>query len=70
MTKDALDRSVAKEKCLFFNFSGHGTQVEDQDGDEDDGFDEALCPSDFDTAGALTDDALCKWHFQRGMNLA
>jgi hypothetical protein len=61
MTKDAMDRSVAREKCLFFNFSGHGTQVEDLDGDEEDGFDEALCPSDFDTAGTLTDDALCKW---------
>ena len=28
ITKDAMDRSVAKEKYLFFNFSGHGTEVE------------------------------------------
>ena len=61
MTKDAMDRSVANEKYLFFNFSGHGTQVADQDGDEEDGFDEALCPSDFDVAGVLTDDVLCGW---------
>jgi hypothetical protein len=27
MTKDAMDRSVAKEKYLFYNFSGHGTQM-------------------------------------------
>jgi hypothetical protein len=61
MTKDAMDRSVAKEKYLFFNFSGHGTQVVDEDGDEEDGFDEALCPSDFEVAGTLTDDVLCSW---------
>jgi hypothetical protein len=61
MTKDAMDRSVAKEKYLFFNFSGHGTQVVDEDGDEEDGFDEALCPSDFEVAGSLTDDVLCGW---------
>jgi hypothetical protein len=61
VTKDAMDRSVAKEKYLFFNFSGHGTQVADQDGDEEDGFDEALCPSDFEVAGTLTDDVLCCW---------
>jgi hypothetical protein len=61
MTKDAMDRSVAKEKYLFFDFSGHGTQVVDEDGDEEDGFDEALCPSDFEVAGSLTDDVLCGW---------
>jgi hypothetical protein len=27
---------------LFFHYSGHGTQVEDKDGDEVDGFDEAI----------------------------
>jgi hypothetical protein len=61
MTKDAMDRSVAKEKYLFFNFSGHGTQIADLDGDEEDGFDEAICPSDFDISGSLTDDVLCGW---------
>ncbi|EJD51108.1 peptidase C14 [Auricularia subglabra TFB-10046 SS5] len=32
---------------LFFHFSGHGSQVEDIDHDEDDGFDEAIWPVDF-----------------------
>ncbi|MBM4273473.1 MAG: DUF4384 domain-containing protein [Deltaproteobacteria bacterium] len=32
---------------VFFYFSGHGTRVPDLDGDEADGFDEALCPHDF-----------------------
>lgn len=28
---------------FVFNYSGHGTSVQDRDGDEDDGMDEALC---------------------------
>jgi uncharacterized caspase-like protein len=32
---------------LFFMFSGHGGQEEDQNGDEDDGFDETILPSDW-----------------------
>lgn len=38
----------AAERChpgdiLVFQYSGHGTREEDQDGDESDGYDEALC---------------------------
>jgi len=32
---------------LFFYFSGHATQIDDQDGDEDDGKDECLCALDY-----------------------
>jgi hypothetical protein len=38
-----LDGAQPGDK-LFFHYSGHGTQVKDSDGDEEDGFDEALCP--------------------------
>jgi hypothetical protein len=38
-----LDGAQRGDK-LFFHYSGHGTQVEDVHGDEEDGFDEALCP--------------------------
>jgi len=38
---------------LFFQYSGHGTEVKDTSGDEADGFDEALCPLD---GGVLIDD--------------
>jgi hypothetical protein len=31
---------------VFFYYSGHGTRIEDQNGDEEDGYDEALCPVD------------------------
>ncbi|KAG9094910.1 cytochrome c oxidase subunit 1 [Ceratobasidium sp. 370] len=33
----------------FFHYAGHGTQVEDQDGDEEDGMDEAIQPADWAT---------------------
>ncbi|KAJ9048573.1 T-complex protein 1 subunit eta [Entomophthora muscae] len=39
---------------LFFHFSGHGSQREDKDGDEDDGFDETICPVDYDQSGRLS----------------
>lgn len=43
---------------LFVHYSGHGGQVKDRDGDEDDGYDETLCPLDYPTAGQITDDEL------------
>ncbi|KAG8791164.1 Ca(2+)-dependent cysteine protease, partial [Ceratobasidium sp. 428] len=33
----------------FFHYAGHGTQAEDLDGDEEDGMDEAIQPSDWAT---------------------
>jgi hypothetical protein len=56
-----MARSVAANKFLFLNFSGHGTQIRDVDGDEADGFDEALCPCDFESAGVIVDDDLSQW---------
>jgi hypothetical protein len=43
---------------VVITYSGHGTWVPDQDGDEPDGRDEALCPYDIRTAGPLLDDEL------------
>ncbi|KAJ3134935.1 Ca(2+)-dependent cysteine protease [Geranomyces variabilis] len=43
---------------LFFHYSGHGSQVKDLDGDEDDGYDETICPLDYETAGQITDDEM------------
>ncbi len=42
----------------FIQFSGHGTQVRDQGGEEVDGLDEVVVPSDVATAGFLVDDDL------------
>jgi hypothetical protein len=43
---------------LYFTFSGHGTYVGDESGDEHDRADECLCPYDVMTAGPIVDDEL------------
>lgn len=47
---------------LVFQFAGHGTQAPDLDGDEADGdtpgYDEALCPHDYDQGPLVVDDSL------------
>jgi metacaspase-1 len=43
---------------IFLHYSGHGTKVPDQNGDEEDGYDEALVPSDYASAGVILDDEL------------
>eukprot|EP00933_Yihiella_yeosuensis_P031587 TRINITY_DN25163_c0_g1_i1.p1 TRINITY_DN25163_c0_g1~~TRINITY_DN25163_c0_g1_i1.p1 ORF type:complete len:509 (-),score=109.59 TRINITY_DN25163_c0_g1_i1:72-1400(-) len=43
---------------LFLQFSGHGTQVTCTDGSEEDGKNEALCPTDYSRAGVLVDDEI------------
>ncbi|XP_057474043.1 metacaspase-1-like [Actinidia eriantha] len=41
---------------LVFHFSGHGSQQRNYTGDEVDGYDETLCPVDFETQGMIVDD--------------
>ncbi|OMP09496.1 Peptidase C14, caspase catalytic [Corchorus olitorius] len=43
---------------LMFFYSGHGLRQPDLNNDEDDGFDETICPVDFLTAGMILDDDL------------
>jgi metacaspase-1 len=45
---------------IVFHYSGHGSQVRDEEGDElDDGKDEVICPADFNwTDGFIKDDDL------------
>jgi len=50
---------------LFVHYSGHGAYLRQsaakrQQGDEDDGQDETLCPADYATAGFIIDDDLRK----------
>lgn len=45
-------------------YSGHGSQMWDEDGDEDDGLDETLAPADVlpqDTRNDISDDELNRW---------
>jgi hypothetical protein len=55
-----LIKGAKKGDVLVYYHSGHGTQYADLDGDEIDQKDEALCPYDIATAGALRDDDLKK----------
>lgn len=42
--------------ACFVHYSGHGCSIRDDDGDEADRKDEALCPVDYQQAGVLRDD--------------
>lgn len=43
---------------LWLHYSGHGSHVPDQNGDEDDGKDETIVPLDYKTGGMITDDQI------------
>jgi hypothetical protein len=53
-----LVESARPGDVLVFQYSGHGTQARDLNGDESDRFDEALVPIDYDTGALLLDDDL------------
>ena len=60
INKHLIAQSQPGDVAVFM-FSGHGTQVQDFDGDEDDGVDEAICPWDHDWSKVeswLTDDVI------------
>ncbi|MCW5620742.1 MAG: caspase family protein [Burkholderiales bacterium] len=50
--------AAAKGDVLLLHFSGHGSNVPDDNGDEADFRDEILCPHDLDWRAPLTDDWL------------
>jgi hypothetical protein len=43
---------------LFFHYSGHGSQKQDEDSDEVDGYDETIVPVDAKSAGQIVDDEM------------
>lgn len=53
-----LVKDAQPNDSLFFHYSGHGSQVEDKDGDEEDGIDETIVPLDFEKNGMIIDDEL------------
>lgn len=53
-----LMRDARQGDSLFFSFSGHGGQTRDMNGDERGGFDDTICPVDFQESGDITDDEL------------
>jgi hypothetical protein len=54
----ARESTKRRLKHVFISYSGHGVSVPDRNGDELDGKDECICPSDYQTAGIISDDIL------------
>jgi hypothetical protein len=58
-----LQKTAGPKDHAFFYFSGHGSQIPDLDGDEEDGKDETLCPYDTneEPESHLSDDWIEPW---------
>lgn len=52
------NEELGKKVRMFFSYSGHGYYQYDTNGDEEDGFDEVLCPIDCDWTGYISDDII------------
>ncbi|KAL0567169.1 Ca(2+)-dependent cysteine protease [Marasmius crinis-equi] len=53
-----LVEGAQKDDSLFFHYSGHGSQTPDEDGDEIDGYDEVIFPTDYKKRGHIVDDEM------------
>lgn len=53
-----LVKNAQPNDALFLHFSGHGGQIRDLDGDEEDGMDDVIYPVDFRRAGNIVDDEM------------
>ncbi len=59
--RDGIENVISQANSgdvVVIQYSGHGSFVPDEDGDEPDGTDECLCPHDINTKGPLIDDEL------------
>jgi hypothetical protein len=67
----SLIRRARRGDVVLVHFSGHGSNVPDNDGDEADNRDEILCPTDLDWKKPLRDDWLRKTfdRMREGVNL-
>lgn len=48
-------------ELVFFHYSGHGRQIKDTNGDEEDSLDEGIVPLDWNEHGTITDDVLSQF---------
>jgi hypothetical protein len=48
-----LTRGARAGDVFWFHYSGHGSQVSDRNGEEEDGKDESICPLDYVSAGTI-----------------
>lgn len=66
--REWLVNGVTSQDCVLFYFSGHGSQIKDQDGDESDGADEVLLPYDAVLKGNNLEHVLVDEAFDRILN--
>jgi hypothetical protein len=62
---EALVGGAKAGDSVVITYSGHGSFVPDEDGDEPDGTDECLCPYDIRAKGPITDDELFELYSAR-----
>jgi hypothetical protein len=54
-----ISRYLKTNDTILFTYSGHGAQIQDKNGDEEDGLDEVLCTYGFDwESNLLSDDMI------------
>ncbi|CAH1426183.1 unnamed protein product [Lactuca virosa] len=58
MAMEWLTKDCCSGDSLVFYYAGHGSHVPDNNGDEKDGYDEALCPVDYKQSGKILDDEI------------
>lgn len=58
LNKFLLDAYHQRAREIFVHYSGHGSRIYDQSGDEKDGYDEVIVPLDYSKSGLITDDTL------------
>lgn len=59
------NKNKKDEILLVFAYSGHGSYVRDNSGDELDGKDEVICPIDYSTGGVIKDDNIKRYFIDR-----
>lgn len=62
---DWLTKNLQGQDSLLFYYSGHGLRTQDLKEEEIDGFDEAICPVDFNTEGIIIDNLINEKLVQR-----
>jgi metacaspase-1 len=65
---EGIKSTLAKAKAgdsIVIQYSGHGSYVDDENGDEPDGTDECICPQDVRDGGEITDDQLFELYSNR-----
>ncbi|KAJ8624983.1 hypothetical protein MRB53_033513 [Persea americana] len=58
MAMNWLVQGCQQGDSLVFHYSGHGARLLNYNGDELDGFDETICPLDYETEGIIIDDEI------------